>query len=243
MFTAEVQWLHSALHTQYDSKEENYSCIILLNKAMSSRDDPARGDDGTPTDVSPSPVQADLPPPLVLSCQRPPNNTSAVPEHAWTAWEWKDKLLSRQLTVRAATAEGHVMLIWPWSHRITYDLPSRWNFYLQSCFLSGSSDSWAGKAAELGHCSSSFRHKGEAIRWIEKETPGTWLMQKEKETSDATHFQSKKTYWHTQNVSGRSSKKRRDCVYSSSTSDAHLDWMWWIWQPKQLCDHVLLAPF
>lgn len=56
---------------------------LLLSKAVSRSDDPARGDDGAATQVFPSPLHADLPDPLVPDGQRAPDDTSAITEQSW----------------------------------------------------------------------------------------------------------------------------------------------------------------
>lgn len=59
---------------------------VLLNKAVSSGDDPTRGDDGTTTNMPPSPVQTDMPAPLVFVSQCPSNNTLVFTKQNWAIW-------------------------------------------------------------------------------------------------------------------------------------------------------------
>ena len=63
---------------------------ILLNKAVGCSDDPAGGDDGTPTDMFPPPVHADLPAPLLIGRQRPPDDASAIAGQNRAVWVWED---------------------------------------------------------------------------------------------------------------------------------------------------------
>lgn len=64
---------------------------LLLHKAVCSGDNPAGGDDGPSTDMPSPPVQADLPPPLILSRQRSPDNTPPVANQKWAVCVWVDK--------------------------------------------------------------------------------------------------------------------------------------------------------
>lgn len=64
---------------------------LLLNEAVGSSDDPAGRDDGAPAHVSPPPVQADLPPPVVLSRQRAPDNAPPVANLQWAVWGREDE--------------------------------------------------------------------------------------------------------------------------------------------------------
>lgn len=64
---------------------------LLLHKAVGSSDNPAGGDDGPSTDMPSPPVQADLPPPLILSRQRPPDNTPPVANQKWAVCVQEDK--------------------------------------------------------------------------------------------------------------------------------------------------------
>lgn len=64
---------------------------LLLYKAVGSSDDPSGGDDGPSTDVPSPPVQADLPPPFILSRQCPPDNTPSVADQKWAVCLQEDK--------------------------------------------------------------------------------------------------------------------------------------------------------
>lgn len=64
-----------------------WNLCVLLNKAVGSSNDPARGDDGTSTNVSPSPVQTDLPTPFVFVGQSSSNNASVCSKQNWAIWK------------------------------------------------------------------------------------------------------------------------------------------------------------